>query len=67
MTNPGKMDARKFKSWPYSVVRDAEANIEKWRMESPPERTLIIQKNCQPLLKLLDKISFDQEYSLDKE
>ena len=48
-------------------MRDAEANIEKWRSESPPERTLIIEKNCQPLLKLLDKISFDREYLLDKE
>ena len=40
MTNPGKTDARKFKSWPYSLIRDAEANIEKWRRESPPARTL---------------------------
>ena len=67
MTNPGKTDTKKFKSRPYSLIRDAEANIEKWRSESPPERTLIIEKNCQPLLNLLDKISFDREYSLDKE
>ena len=66
MTNPGETDAKEFKR-PYSLVRDAEANIEKWRSESPPERTLIIEKNCQPLLKLLDKISFDREYLLDKE
>ena len=66
MTNPGETDAKEFQR-PYSLVRDAEANIEKWRNESPPERTLIIEKICQPLLKLLDKISFDQEYLLDKE
>lgn len=49
---------------PYSLVRDSKANIDKWRGESPPERTRLIEKICQPLLELLEKIRFEREYLL---
>ena len=49
MTNPKKKDAIKEK--PYSLVRDSKANIDKWRRESPPERTRIIERVCKPLLQ----------------
>ncbi|XP_078354334.1 carbohydrate sulfotransferase 3-like [Oculina patagonica] len=41
---------------PYSLVRDSKANINKWRSESSVERTRIIERICQPLLELLEKI-----------
>ena len=49
---------------PYSLVRDSKANIDKWRSESPPERTRVIENLCQPLLELLEKIHFEREYLL---
>ena len=49
---------------PYSLVRDSKANIDKWRSESPLERTRAIEKLCQPLLELLEKIHFEREYLL---
>lgn len=49
---------------PYSLVRDSKANIDKWRRESPPERTRVIEKHCQPLLELLEKIRFEREKRL---
>ena len=64
MTNPDKREEMKESRRPYSLVRDSEANIDKWRSESPPERTRVIEEICQPLIKLLEKISFEQEYIL---
>lgn len=61
-TSPSKMDSRKQFKNPYSLVRDSKSNIEKWRMESPPERTLIIERICKPLIKLIEKISIEREY-----
>ena len=49
---------------PYSLVRDSKANIDKWRSESPPDRTRVIETICQPLLELLEKIRFEREYLL---
>ena len=46
---------------PYSLIRDSFANIDKWRNESPLERTRIIEKSCQPLLELIQKIRFERE------
>jgi keratan sulfate 6-sulfotransferase 1 len=37
----------------YSVVRNASANADKWRKESPIERVRIINKNCATLLRIL--------------
>ena len=50
---------------PYSLIRDSYANIDKWRSESPLERTRIIEKTCQPLLELIDKIRLEREHLLD--
>jgi len=57
MTSHKTVEAKKDSGAPYSLVRDSEANIDKWRSESPPERTRIIEKVCQPLLKLIEEIS----------
>lgn len=63
-TSPSKMDSRRQFKNPYSLVRDSKANIEKWRRESPPERTMIIEKICKPLIELMEKISIEREYFL---
>ena len=64
-TNPDNtIEATAQVKMPYSLVRDSKANIDKWRSESPPERTRIIEKICQPLLELLEKIRFEREYWL---
>jgi len=34
-------------------VRNATANVEKWRKESPIERIRIIEKECSELFDLL--------------
>lgn len=63
-TNPDSDEAVAQFRKPYSLVRDSKANIDKWRSESPPERSRIIEKICQPLLELLEKIRFEREYLL---
>ena len=55
-TNPtNKKEANKTNNQPYSLVRNSKANIEKWRIESPPERINVIEKICKPLLELIDE------------
>lgn len=60
-TNPDLMDATEQLRKPYSLVRDSQANIDKWRRESPVERTLIIERICRPLLELLKKLHIKRE------
>ena len=62
MTHPNTEDAITQFRKPYSLVRDSKANIDKWRRESPPERTRIIERVCKPLLELMEKISIEQEH-----
>ena len=57
MTNPKKNDAITQFRKPYSLVRDSKANIDKWRRESPLERTRLIESVCKPLLERIEKIS----------
>ena len=64
-TKPNKIQAATESRRPYSVIRDSDANIDKWRSESPLERTRIIEKTCQPLLELIQKIRFEREYLLN--
>ena len=64
-TKPDKTQAATESRKPYSVIRDSDANIDKWRCESPLERTRIIEKACQPLLELIQKIRFQREYLLN--
>ena len=59
MTSLKTVEAKKDSGAPYSLVRDSEANIDKWRSESPPERTRIIEEICQPLLKVIEEIRFE--------
>ena len=49
---------------PYSLVRNSKANIDKWRNESPLQRTRMIDRICQPLLELMEKIRVEREYLL---
>ena len=65
MTVPNKTEAKKELNRPYSLVRDSEANIDKWRGESSPKRTRIIERICRPLLELIEKISSEKERELN--
>ena len=56
LSNKAEANKANFKS-PYSLTRNSKANIEKWRIESPPERTNAIEKICKPLLELIDELS----------
>ena len=57
MTNPKNTTLIKKFSSPYSLMRDSEANIDKWQSESPPQRSRIIERICQPLLELIKEIT----------
>ena len=59
LSNKTEANKANFKS-PYSLVRNSKANIEKWRIESPPERTNAIEKICKPLLELIDELSMSE-------
>lgn len=63
-TNPDLIEVTEQSRKPYSLVRDSKANINKWRSESPVQRTRIIERICQPLLELLQKIRIEREYFL---
>ena len=60
-TNPTKTKVVTESRRPYSLIRDSYVNIDKWRNESPLQRTRIIVKICQPLLELIDKIRLERE------
>ena len=63
MTNPTNTTRTiKESKRPYSLLRNSEANIDKWQSESPPQRIHIIERLCRPLLELIDKIVFEREY-----
>ena len=59
LSNKTEANKANFKSLD-SLVRNSKANIEKWRIESPPERTYAIEKICKPLLELIDEMSMSE-------
>lgn len=59
MTNPLEKEAIKKLKKPYSLIRNSTANIGKWKVESPPERIRVIERVCQPLIELIEKISVE--------
>ncbi|CAH3188803.1 unnamed protein product [Porites lobata] len=59
LSNKTEANKANFKSLD-SLVRNSKANIEKWRIESPPERTNAIEKICKPLLELIDEMSMSE-------
>ena len=59
LSNKREANKANFKSLD-SLVRNSKANIEKWRIESPPERTNAIEKICKPLLELIDEMSMSE-------
>ena len=52
-TNPSKETLDKEAKKAFSSFRNSTANVEKWRQESPIERTRIIEQECGELLDLL--------------
>ena len=52
-TNPNKETLDKEAKKAFSSFRNSTANVEKWRQESPIERTRIIEQECGELLDLL--------------
>lgn len=52
-TNPSKETLDKETKKRFSSFRNSTANVEKWRQESPIERTRIIEQECGELLDLL--------------
>ena len=52
-TNPSKETLDKEAKKRFSSFRNSTANVEKWRQESPIERTRIIEQECGELLDLL--------------
>ena len=52
-TNPSKEVLEQESKKVFSFVRNATANVEKWRYESPIERTRIIERECSELFDLL--------------
>ena len=52
-TNPNKEILDKEAKKAFSSFRNSTANVEKWRRESPMERTRIIEQECGELLDLL--------------
>jgi len=56
-TNPNKEALLQESKKAFSSVRNATANVEKWRKEAPIERTRIIERECS---KLFDLLSLDR-------
>lgn len=52
-TSPSKETLDKEAKKAFSSFRNSTANVEKWRQESPIERTRIIEQECSELLDLL--------------
>ena len=52
-TNPSKETLENEANKAFSSFRNSTANVEKWRQESPIERTRIIEEECSELLDLL--------------
>lgn len=52
-TNPSKELLEEESKNQFSSVRNATANVEKWRKEAPIERTSIIERECSELFDLL--------------
>ena len=52
-TNPSKEALLQESKKAFSSVRNATANVEKWRREAPIERTRIIERECSELFDLL--------------
>lgn len=52
-TSPSKETLDKEAKKAFSSFRNSTANVEKWRQESPIERTRIIEQECSELLNLL--------------
>lgn len=52
-TNPSKETLDKEAKKAFSSFRNSTANVEKWRQESPIERTRIIEQECDELFDLL--------------
>ena len=52
-TSPSKETLEREAKKAFSSFRNSTANVEKWRQESPIERTRIIEEECSELLDLL--------------
>ena len=52
-TNPSKEALLQESKKAFSSVRNATANVEKWRKEAPIERTRIIERECSELFDIL--------------
>ena len=52
-TNPSEEELKNESKKAFSSVRNATANAEKWREESPIERIRIIERECSELFDLL--------------
>ena len=52
-TNPSKEAFQQESKKQFSSIRNATANVEKWRHEAPIERTRIIERECSELFDLL--------------
>ncbi|XP_068727378.1 carbohydrate sulfotransferase 3-like [Montipora capricornis] len=52
-TQPTKEVLKKEAGKEFSTIRNATANVEKWRREAPIERTRIIEKECSELFDFL--------------
>ena len=52
-TNPSKEALQQESKKQFSSIRNATANVEKWRHEAPIERTRIIERECSELFDLL--------------
>ncbi|KAL9950494.1 hypothetical protein ACROYT_G042993 [Oculina patagonica] len=52
-TNPSKETLEQEAKKAFSSFRNSTANVEKWRQESPIERTRIIEEECSELFDLL--------------
>ncbi|EDO40592.1 predicted protein [Nematostella vectensis] len=52
-TKPSKETLRKELEQPYSHVRNATGNADRWQKESPVGRVRAIERICQPLMRLL--------------
>ena len=53
VTQPNKKMLIRTSDRPYSPVRNATGNADRWRKESPVGRVRVIEQNCGPLLDFL--------------
>ncbi|XP_001632626.2 carbohydrate sulfotransferase 3 [Nematostella vectensis] len=52
-TTPSKKTLERELEHPYSHVRNATGNAERWRKDSPIERVRVIERVCEPLMRIL--------------